>query len=158
MKKILFLSVVWAVSLIASIGYAEDRPDVDLSGKWMEVQDIPNPDHGIVEVTQKGNKIEGRYLKVSPFLEKYFGFKVGDIVLTGTLDGDKMTGFLLVKPRMDFQKDCPQIPTSKWVRVVFQINASHNVLKGFWENQEINYDKCTLGRMMKEAYTMKKLP
>jgi hypothetical protein len=165
MRKILFLIVVWVVPVISSIGYAEDRPNVDmsrpvadLSGKWMEVQEVYRDDHGIVEVTQKGNHIEGRYLKVSPFLAKYFGFKVGELVLTGDIDGDKMTGYLLVKPQMDFLKGCPQIPTIKWVRVVFQINAGSDVLNGDWENQEINFEKCTLGRMMKEAYTMKKLP
>lgn len=154
MKRIL-LSVLFFCLPVWS--YAEGNIP-DLSGKWMEVQDIPNPEHGIVEVIQKGNKIEGRYLKVSPFLEKYFGFKVGELVLTGTVDGDKMTGNLLIKPRMDQKKNCPQIPASKWAPVAFEINAGSDVLSGDWENQEIDFTKCTLGRTMKEAYTMKKIP
>ena len=88
MRRILFLIVVWVVSVISSIGYAEDRPSVDmsrpvvdLSGKWMEVQDVYRDDHGIVEVIQKGNKIEGRYLKVSPFLEKYLMALIPSLII-----------------------------------------------------------------------------
>lgn len=157
MKKIL-LSVLFFCLPVCS--YADDtgRNVPDLSGTWMEVQDIPHDDHGIVEVTQKGNQIEGRYLKVSPFLEKYFGFKVGEIVLTGIIDDDKMVGYLLIKPRMGSLKGCPQIPSYRWVRVSFQINDGSDILNGEWENQEINFEKCTLGKKMREAYTMKKIP
>lgn len=135
---------------------AEDH-EVDLAGEWMEVREPPVEEPGIISFTQQGVEVEGRYIKVNPFLEQYFGFKKNELIFKGTVDGRQLKGSLLVKQRTDFKSDCLEVPAAKWVPITVEIDAAADRLKGAWENEEINFDSCTVVRELNEPYMLQRV-
>lgn len=130
---------------------------VDLSGEWVEVREPPIEDPGVVQFTQTGSEVEGRYIKVNPFLEQYFGFKKNELVFKGTIEGNQLKGSLLVKQRTDFESNCLEVPAAKWVPIAVEINEAADFLNGVWENEEVNFDSCVVVRELLEPYQMKRV-
>ena len=154
MKNALCLILFLCFSICS---FAENiNPNVpDLTGEWMEVANFP--DYGVLNITQNGNIIEGRYIKVGFAQEKYFGFKVGDLVLKGVIEGNQIKGQVLLKEQPGLIQNCPEIDPSKWSEANFQIGEDKDILSGSWEQRTTDFSTCKRGWQATQDYKLKKV-
>lgn len=104
-KAMLCAAAFFAVLLPAAAGAAEP-----LQGVWKEVDDEATT--SVVRFEKTSSGWIGRYVKVSADQASY-GFRVGEAVIRGRLEGTRFTGEVLLKAG-DAASACPSLGTG-WV-------------------------------------------
>lgn len=153
MKKIVCLVLFYCFS-ICSFAEEINLNVPDLSGEWMEVANYP--DFGVLEITQNGSSVEGRYVRVGYAQKKYFGFDIGDLVLKGVIEGKQVKGQVLLKEQPALIKNCPEIEPSEWREANFQIGENNEILSGSWEQQSKDPQTCKVKWKARTEYVLKK--
>ncbi len=109
----------------------------DLNGIWEQ-------DGGdVVRIVQTGAEIEGRLVILTPQSIESYGFRPGDKVLEGRLDGRRLSGRARVHFPLASRARCPKA-WGRWQPAVLYLSRDGRTLRGKYELAALYEDGCRI--------------
>jgi outer membrane protein OmpA-like peptidoglycan-associated protein len=97
-----------------------------------------------VRIYQEGHTIKAVFVEVDPAIQKTWGYAVGDVNMTGTIEGRTISGKANAHhPVIPFKSECPEI-WAHWTDIELTISPDGNTLDGRWKNRTHEEVTCRL--------------
>lgn len=118
-------AVAVATGLFTSQICLADEPE--LGGLWMETNNYPAS--SVLRFEKINGEWQGKYAQVSA-MQQLWGFKVGEVVIRGSMQGDFFKGEVLLKVRPSTPDPCRGV-MAYWAPIELKA-AEPGKLYGFW--------------------------
>lgn len=126
--------VALPVVCVASFTFAGESA-VSLSGLWKSGR-------ATIEIVQNGDQIKAVYVEVAPEAATRYGFKPGDTMVEGTLQGTTLRGRFNSHYPVEFKKQCPAV-WQQWRPFELALSKDGTALEGRWRPSWLTASNCT---------------